>query len=93
MTSVSTEIVTGAFVTKQAKTRRRGAVAGDGGATSPAMDRRVDDGASPAMDRRGAAAAAQALLPACMQHVLGGRNEPRFLKFSLRNDFHAQRHP
>ena len=37
MTSVSTEIVTGAFVTKQAKTRRRGA--GDG--ASLAMDMRV----------------------------------------------------
>ena len=84
MTSVSTEIVTGAFVTKQAKPRRRG---GDGG-----------DGASPAMDRRGAtrcssAGSAAAAAAACMQHVLGGRNEPRFLKFSVRNDFHAQRHP
>ena len=84
MTSVSTEIVTGAFVTKQAKPRRRGG-----------------DGASPAMDRRGAtrcssadsAAAAAAAAAACMQHVLGGRNEPRFLKFSVRNDFHAQRYP
>ena len=82
MTSVSTEIVTGAFVTKQAKPRRRGG-----------------DGASPAMDRRGATrcssagSAAAAAAAACMQHVLGGRNEPRFLKFSVRNDFHAQRHP
>ena len=79
MTSVSTEIVTGAFVTKQAKPRRRG---GDGGA-------------SPAMDRRGATrcSSAGSAAAACMQHVLGGRNEPRFLKFSVRNDFHAQRHP
>ena len=78
MTSVSTEIVTGAFVTKQAKPRRRG---GDG--ASPAMDRRVATRYSSA----GSTAAA------CMQHILGGRNEPRFLKFSVRNDFHAQRHP
>ena len=84
MTSVSTEIVTGAFVTKQAKPRRRG---GDGGA-SPAMDRR---GATRCSSAGSAAAAAAAA--ACMQHVLGGRNEPRFLKFSVRNDFHAQRHP
>ena len=78
MTSVSTEIVTGAFVTKQAKPRRRGG-----------------DGASPAMDRRGAmrCSSTDSAAAACMQHVLGGRNEPRFLKFSVRNDFHAQRHP
>ena len=82
MTSVSTEIVAGAFVTKQAKARRRGG-----------------DGASPAMDRRGATrcssagSSAATAAAACMQHVLGGRNEPRFLKFSVRNDFHAQRHP
>ena len=60
------------------------------------MRRGGDGDASPAMDRRGAtrssSAGSTAAAAACMQHLLGGRNEPRFLKFSVRNDFHAQRH-